>query len=108
MRRALFQLSYVGVKRERPRAGRVASSPWPESNRRPTAYQAIALPTELHGHYWRPGSNRRPAAYKAAALPAELRQHGAEARNRTGDLLFTKQPLFQLSYIGVCARAAGM
>lgn len=51
----------------------LAQSPEPGSNRRPFAYEANALPTELSGHRSRHGdSNPGPAAYRAAALPAEL------------------------------------
>lgn len=71
-------------------------SRWSESNRRPTPYHGVALPTELHRlarHQplyfvfpflktaprrplsWsqRSESNRRPTVYKTVALPAELR-----------------------------------
>ena len=32
-----------------------------------------------------------------------LRESGAYARNRTGDLILTKDALYQLSYVGITA-----
>lgn len=45
----------------------------------------------------RPARREQPLKTKEA--------HGADGRTRTGDLLFTKQLLYQLSYVGMCAEA---
>ena len=96
-------------------------SPQPESNGRPSAYEATALPTELCGQnlYTGSDSNRRPTVHKAAALPPSYRcvsdtdtgayqEHlytsqiknfvGAAGENRTPDPRLTRTMLFRLSY----------
>lgn len=48
-----------------------------------------------------PDLNWRPPAWKAETLAAELiARNGAPARNRTGDILFTRKALYRLSYQG--------
>ncbi len=99
----------------------------PDLNRWPFAYEANELPncsTPLQSIWSKPtfnystsvpierqpliwwrisGSNRWPIACKAIALPTELipRNSGAAMRNRTPDILLTRQTLYQLSYSGI-------
>src|SRR5882672_11395907 len=92
-----------------------------ESNPRPRAWKARALPTELLPRrilfpsfarsLWRgEDSNlrrRSPADLQSAPFghsgtsprPSRPRRR-ADGRSRTGDLLITSQPLYRLSYIG--------
>jgi hypothetical protein len=50
--------------------------------------------------YWCPRqeSNPRPPAYKAGALPTELQGHGCQGRHRTCDHGINSAALYQLSY----------
>lgn len=58
------------------------------------AWEANVLP--LYESRWShlPGLNRRPTLYEPSPF-------GADRRNRTADLHFTKVLLYQLSYIGI-------
>ena len=50
------------------------------------------------------GTAPRGRALGEAAKPISYSESGADGRIRTGDPLFTKQPLCQLSYVGVRPR----
>lgn len=75
-----------------------------ESNLRPPAYKADALPTELHRHI-----HQQKILSSSIALNAHLRKYifddGAGNEVRTRDLLLGKQMLYQLSYSRMLNRA---
>jgi hypothetical protein len=76
---------------------RVLGAPGVDSNARPPAYKAGALPAELRGAYvsWYSVmvSNHRPPVCKTGALPTELTEHGRRGRARTCSLLVKSQLL---------------
>ena len=89
-------LGYAGIKLVDPRG----------IEPRPLALQASAHTSYARDPWWRyRGSNPGPEACKATALPSELYPHnfiyGAGNRNRTRDLMLTRQLLYRLSYTGV-------
>ena len=63
------------------------------------SYRDGALPNERSEQNGAPcmESNLRPAAYKAAALPTELTEHGAGSANRTPRFALTRGLLSRLS-----------
>ena len=76
-------------------------APGVDSNARPPAYKAGALPAELRGAcvwYSVMVSNHRPPACKTGALPSELTEHGRRGRIRTCISLIKSQDLSPLSY----------
>ena len=48
-------------------------------------------------------SNRRPTDYKSVALPTELYRHNSPSRTRTNDTAVNSRVLYRLSYGGIAA-----
>lgn len=75
----------------------VVGAPGVDSNARPPAYKAGALPAELRGAvvswYSVMVSNHRPPACETGALASELTEHGRRGRTRTCSLLGKSQLL---------------
>ncbi len=73
----------------------------------PDSLQESRSPIKLYPHWYsslvrtvgfEPTADRLRAGYSTTELRPAYR--GADGRNRSPDLLFTKQLLFQLSYVG--------
>ena len=87
----------------------IKKSQWRDLNSWPLPYQGNALPLSYIGGKMseRPGSNRRPSAWKADALPTELLSHWfasfcGESRIRTCEgktNRFTVCPRWPLEYL---------
>jgi len=82
--------------------------PYVESNDDPSFRKRVLSPLSHKGmciislapsRRWE--SNPPIPAYEAGAHPRKPRRRGATSRSRTGDLIRTKDALFQLSYGGV-------
>ena len=64
-----------------------------DSNPRPSAWEANALPTELIPHIIKTKTG--------AEHPYSIVLYGADTRTRTGDLRITNALLYQLSHVGL-------
>jgi len=65
----------------------------------PLSYKGMCIISLAPSRRWE--SNPPIPAYEAGAHPRKPRRRGATSRSRTGDLIRTKDALFQLSYGGV-------